>query len=256
MRLAGKVAIVTGAGSRRGIGRATALAMAREGADVAVCDLDEAGAEATAAAVRELGRRAIGLRVDVTDEAQVNAFVARVVADFGKIDILVNNAGITRPTPVMEITPAEWDLVQTVDLKSMFLVTRAVLPHMVAAQYGRIICLSSIAGKMGGGFFGSTHYAAAKAGAAGFAKSVARQMAKQGITCNAVAPGLVDTDIGVEAMDPEQRERIRQTIAQAVPMGRLASAEDIANGILFLASDEAAYITGHVLDINGGHLMD
>jgi 3-oxoacyl-[acyl-carrier protein] reductase len=256
MRLAGKVAIVTGAGSRRGIGRATALTLAREGAAVAAWDSDGSGAEETAALVVGLGRRALGLRVDVTDEAQVREAATRVRAELGAVDILVNNAGITRSTPLLEITAAEWDLVQNVDLRGMFFCTKAVLPGMIERRYGRIVCVSSIAGKMGGGFFGSSHYAAAKAGIAGFAKSVARQMARHGITCNAVAPGLADTDIGLDTLDPELREKVRETTKQAVPLGRLASPQDIAYAILFLASDEASYITGHELDVNGGHLMD
>ena len=256
MRLAGRVAVVTGAGSKRGIGRATALTLASEGADVAACDLDGPGAEETAALVRGLDRRALGLRMDVSDEEQVRATIARAQAELGPVDILVNNAGITRSTPLLDISAAEWDLVQDVDLRGTFFCTKAVLPGMIERRYGRIICVSSIAGKMGGGFFGSSHYAAAKAGIAGFAKSVARQMARYAITCNAVAPGLADTDIGLDTLDPELRERVRETTSQAVPLGRLASAQDVAYAILFLASDEAAYITGHELDVNGGHLMD
>lgn len=255
MRLADKVAIVTGAGSRRGIGRATALTLAREGAHVVVVDLNRPGAEETAAAIEDLGRRSLALGADLTDPEQVNGLVERARQVFGRVDILVNNAGITRPTPVLEIDEREWDLVQAVDLKSVFLCTRAVLPIMVEQRYGRIVCISSIAGQQGGGLFGSSHYAAAKAGITGFVKSVARQMARHGITCNAVAPGLVDTDIGAEAMDPDQRERVRQATIASVPLGRLATAGDIANGVLFLASDEAEYITGHELSINGGLRM-
>lgn len=256
MLLEGKVAIVTGAGSPRGIGRATALAMAREGADVAVADLNLAGAERTAAEVRELGRRALAISVDVTSEEQTLRMARETLAWGRRIDILANCAGITRPTPVQEISVEEWDLIVDVDLKGVFLCTRAVLPAMLEQRYGRIVSISSVSGKQGGGVFGSAHYCAAKAGVAGFTKAVARQMARYGITANAVAPGLIDTDITVGLVEEETRLRLRQQSLQSILLGRLGTAQEVAEAVVFLASDRAGYITGEEVDVNGGLHMD
>jgi|WetSurMetagenome_2_1015567.scaffolds.fasta_scaffold20245_3 3-oxoacyl-[acyl-carrier protein] reductase len=251
-RLAGRVAIVTGAGSPRGIGRASAVRLAQDGADVVVGDLDLAGAETVAGEVRALGRRSLAVRTDVTSEADVAALVQRALQEFGRIDILVNNAGITQPKRVSDITVADWEKVLAVNLKGTFLCSKAVLPTMLHQGYGRIVNLSSVSAKRGGGVFGGAHYSAAKAGILGFAKALAREVAAQGITVNSVAPGLVATDIRGGLEDPAtQRE-----MAKDIPARRLAKPEEVAAAIAFLASEDAAYITGEEIDINGGSHMD
>jgi len=256
MLLDGRIAIVTGAGSRRGIGHATALAMAREGADVVVADLNLPGAEQTAGEIRDLGRRAIAVAVDITSEEQTQRVASECLATFGRIDILANCAGITRPTPVHEISVAEWDLILNIDLKGVFLSVKAVLPAMMQQHYGRIVSISSVSGKQGGGVFGSAHYCAAKAGVAGFTKAVAKQMAGYGITANAVAPGLIDTDITAGIVDEATRRYYDDKAVQSILLGRKGRAEEVADLLTFLASDRAAYITGEEVDINGGLHID
>lgn len=256
MLLEGRAAIVTGAGTRRGIGRATALALAREGADIAIADLNLAGAEEIAAEVRGLGRRALVVAVDITREEQTRRMAAETREAYGRIDILANCAGITRPTPLMDITVDEWDLIMNVDLKGVFLCTKAVLPAMIAQNYGRIVSISSVSGKQGGGVFGSAHYCAAKAGVTGFMKAVAKQMARHGITANSVSPGLIDTDISVGLVEEDTRAELIEQSRRNILLGRLGSAEDVAAAIVFLASDRAAYITGEDLDVNGGLHID
>lgn len=254
--LEGRVAIVTGAASRRGIGRATALAMAREGADVAIADRDLVGAEETAAEIRSLGRRSLAVQVDVTSEDDTREMARKCAAWGERIDILANCAGLTRATPVHEITVEEWDLVVDVDLKGIFLCIKAVLPAMMEQRYGRIVSISSVSGKHGGGVFGSAHYCAAKAGVTGLTKAVAKQMASYGITANAVAPGLIKTDITVGLATEEFRQRMfTQTLGQ-IPLGRLGTPEDVAETMVFLASDRAGYITGEEVDVNGGLHID
>jgi len=256
MLLEGKAAIVTGAGTPRGIGRATALAMAREGADVLIADLNLVGAQEVAAEVRDLGRRALAIAVDVTSEEQTRRMASETRAAFGRIDILANCAGITRPTPVTDITVDEWDLIMNVDLKGVFLCTRAVLPTMIEQHFGRIVSISSVSGKQGGGVFGSAHYCAAKAGVAGFMKAVAKQMARHGITANSVAPGLIDTDIAVGLVDEGTRAGLIEQSRQSILLGRLGRPEEVADAVVFLASDRASYITGEELDVNGGLHID
>ena len=230
--------------------------MAREGADVVIADLNLSGAEQTAGEVREIGRRALAVAVDVTSEEETRRMARETLAGFGRIDILANCAGITRPTPLVEISVDEWDLILNVDLKSVFLCTKAVLPAMIEQRYGRIIWISSVSGKQGGGVFGSAHYCAAKAGVAGFMKAVAKQMAPHGITANAVAPGLIDTDITVGLVDEETRTRARARALENILLGRLGRAEEVADLIAFLASERAGYITGEEIDINGGLHID
>lgn len=251
-RLAGRVAIVTGAGSLRGIGRASAVRLAQDGADVVVGDLDLAGAETVAGEVRALGRRSLAVRTDVTSEADVATLVQRALQEFGRIDILVNNAGITQPKRVPDITVADWEKVLAVNLKGTFLCSKAVLPTMLQQGYGRIVNLSSVSAKRGGGVFGGAHYSAAKAGILGFAKALAREVAAQGITVNSVAPGLVATDIRGGLEDPGTQLEM----AKDIPARRLAKPEEVAAAIAFLASEDAAYITGEEIDINGGSHMD
>lgn len=250
--LKGRTAIVTGAGSRRGIGRSIALSLAEQGADVVICDLDLEGAKENAAEAAAKGVKTDAFRCNVVSEKDVAEVVKQTIEKFGKIDILVNNAGITQPVKVLNTSEADWDRIIGVNLKGTFLFSKAVVPVMTANGYGRIINMSSVSGKRGGGVFGGAHYSAAKADILGFAKALAREVAAQGVTVNSVTPGLVLTDIrgGIES-DEEQKK-----LAADIPVKRLCKAEEIAAAVCFLASEEAAYITGEEIDVNGGSHMD
>ena len=251
MSFQGKVVIVTGAGTPRGIGRAIALCLAAKGADIVVADMNLEGAKAIAQELQALGRKALSVQVNVTDEISVKAMVESVLKEFGRIDVLVNNAGITQPVKVLDTTVADWDRVLNVNLKGTFLCSKAVVPTMAAQKYGRIVSMSSVSGKRGGGVYGGAHYSAAKAGILGFSKALAREVVEDGITVNCVCPGLIDTDI--RAGLSEEKEMATRA---AVPMKRCGTPMEIAETVAFLASDEAAYITGEDIDINGGSHMD
>ena len=243
--LTGKVAIVTG--GARGIGKAVAEALYRAGATMVIADLDEANAAEVA---HGLGERALGVFVDVADSDAAQAMVDRAVSVFGKVDILVNNAGICKRRRLPEISEEEWDLVLGVNLKGDFLCCKAVLPYMIESRWGRIVNIASIAGKIGGLMVGS-HYAASKGGVLALTKSLAREVADFGITVNAVCPALAATDMsGLFA--PEEIENY----LKSVPLHRLATPEDVAQAVAYLCSQEASYVTGEVLDVNGGLLMD
>lgn len=252
MTLKGKIAIVTGAGSEKGIGQASALVLAQKGATVVVTDIDLSGAERTAQAVRQHGVEALALRVDVTNAREVGTLVEKTLREFKRIDILVNVAGITQPVSVLDTTEADWDRVLAVNLKGTFLCSKAVLPTMMAQKFGRIVNLSSVSGKRGGGVYGGAHYSAAKAGILGFSKALAREVAAFGITVNSVAPGLIATDIR-GGLEPPERQL---EMSKDIPCKRMGTPEEVAASIAFLASDEAAYITGEEIDINGGSHMD
>ncbi|MDK2924720.1 MAG: 3-oxoacyl-[acyl-carrier protein] reductase [Bacillota bacterium] len=252
MRLKDKVAIVTGGGSARGIGRATALTFAREGAKVVVQDINLAGAEAVAAEIRANGGQAIAVGGNVAVRADMEKMAETAVKTFGRIDILAHIAGITQSKKVLDMTNEDWDRIITVNLTGTFNAVKAVLPQMVAQRYGRIVAISSVSAKRGGGIFGGAHYSAAKAGVLGFIKNLAREVAEYGICANSICPGLIDTDITGGQMTPERREELRRDI----PLGRLGTAQDVANAVLFLASDESAYLTGEVMDVNGGSHID
>jgi NAD(P)-dependent dehydrogenase (short-subunit alcohol dehydrogenase family) len=253
-RLDGRTALVTGAGSERGIGREVARALAGAGARVALADLDEEGARRNAA---ELGECALGLQLDVTDPASVAGAVATTRERLGPVDVLVCSAGITRATALWDITVEEFDLVMGVNVRGSFLCVQAVLPDMRERGWGRVVLLGSQAGKQGGGVFGATHYACSKAALRGLCQGVAREMGPFGITCNVVAPGMVDTDIMVfGGATAERRDQIAAQVSANAPIRRIARPDDIAAAALFLASEEAGYVTGEVLDVNGGAYFD
>jgi 3-oxoacyl-[acyl-carrier protein] reductase len=244
MDFTGKVAIVTGSG--RGIGKAIAMKLAENGATVVINDVgDSAPAEQTAAEIKNLNRQAMAIMADVSSSADVAKMVETAIAAYGKVDILVNNAGITRDQLTMKMTDEEWDKVLAIDLKSVFLCTRAVLRPMLKQRSGRIISMSSVVGIIGNA--GQANYAAAKAGIIGFTKTIAKEVASRGITVNAVAPGFIDTPM--TQVLPEER---KQALMNNIPLGYLGTPRDIAETVAFLASEEARYITGQVIGVDGG----
>ena len=246
MQLANQVAIITG--GARGIGREIALAFAREGADLALFDVNPEQLEATAGELRGLNRRAEGLLVDVTDGKQVEDGVAKVLDKLGRIDILINNAGITKDSLLIRMDDAQWDRVLNINLKGTFLCTRAVAKHMLKQRRGRIVSVASIVGIIGNP--GQANYAASKAGIIGMTKAVAKELESRGITCNAIAPGFIKTEM-TEALPEEAKQRLQS----AIPMGTLGEPRDVAQAALFLVSEAARYITGHVLVVDGGLAM-
>ncbi|MCP9454651.1 MAG: 3-oxoacyl-[acyl-carrier-protein] reductase [Nitrospira sp.] len=246
MELAGKVAIVTGAA--QGIGRAIAERLAEDGADVVVADLDQARSSETVHAIEKLGRRALNVKVNVAEAGETKVMAAEVLKAWGRIDILVNNAGITRDGLLLRMKDEDWNLVLQVNLNGTFNCTKAVLPTMTKQRYGRIVNIASIVGVMGN--VGQANYAASKAAVIGFTKTVAREYASRNITVNAVAPGFIDT-----AMTHGLPADIKEALQKQIPLGRLGTPADVAAAVRFLVSDDATYITGHVLHVNGGMLM-
>ena len=245
MLLKDKVAIVTGAASLRGIGWATAKRFADEGARVALLDLDAAAAQGAAL---EIGASHRGYACDVRDEAACRATVQAVLREFGTVDILVNNAGVSQSLRLMDSSQQDYDLVMDVSVRGAYNMSRAVVPHMRSRRTGAIVCMGSVAAQRGGGVLGGPHYSAAKGAVQTLAKAMARELAPDGIRANAVAPGMVDTELLVGKID----EAGKRAVAQSTPLGRLATPLDIANACLFLASDLSAYVTGVVLDVSGG----
>lgn len=247
MLLDGKTALVTGAS--RGIGRAIALRLAAEGASVAINYAgNTAKAEETKAAIEAVGGKAALFQADVSDSAQVERMVAAVTEMFGTIDILVNNAGITRDGLLMRMKEEDFDAVLDTNLKGIFHVTKAVSKLMMKKRAGRIVNMASVVGIMGNA--GQTNYAAAKAGVIGFTKSAAREFAARGITVNAVAPGFIATD-----MTAAMPEKAKEATLAAIPLRRMGEPEDVANAVAFLVSDQASYITGQVVKVDGGMVM-
>ena len=248
MLLRDRTAAISGAASARGIGLATARLFAAHGARVAILDIDEAAARDAAAA---LGEGHLGIGCDVTKTASCQAAADAVIARFGGVDVLVNNAGVTQPVKTLEIDEASWDRIQDVNCKGVLFLSQAFLPHMRARRRGSIACMSSVSAQRGGGIFGGPHYSAAKAGVLGLAKAMAREFGPDGIRVNCVAPGLIQTDITGDTLTPEMKAEI----AAGIPLGRLGEAGDVAGIYLFLASDLSAYVTGAVIDVNGGMLI-
>jgi NAD(P)-dependent dehydrogenase (short-subunit alcohol dehydrogenase family) len=247
MDLKGRVALVTGAGS--GIGAATARALAGAGARVAVADLAVGAARATVEQIRQSDGRAEAVEVDVADPQRVRSMIAEIHSALGAISILVNNAGICPTTPLLEMTLEEWNRVLAVNLTGAFLVVQAVLPDMMADRWGRIINMSSLAGQVGGIIVGA-HYAASKGGLLALTKSLARFGAPYGITANAIAPGTVETPMRASFAPADQEKLLGAALVH-----RTATLDEITAGMLYLVSEEAAYVTGHTLAINGGAFM-
>jgi 3-oxoacyl-[acyl-carrier protein] reductase len=245
-QLANQIAVVTGAG--RGIGRAIALKFAAEGADVVVVSRTAENSEKVAAEIRALGRRAWAFAVDVADGAAVAAAGEKILAECGRVDVLVNNAGVTRDGLLMRMSEADWDMVLDTNLKGAFLFTKAFTRAFAKQRSGRIINVASIIGLIGNA--GQVNYAASKAGLIGFTKSVARELAGRGVTCNALAPGFIETD-----MTAVLNGEIRAELLKKIPLGVFGQAEDIAGAALFLAGPAGRYVTGQVLTVDGGMVM-
>jgi 2-hydroxycyclohexanecarboxyl-CoA dehydrogenase len=246
MGLSGRTAVVTGGAS--GIGRAIALRLARDGADVGILDVDVAGAGRVTREVTAIGRRALAVETEVASSASVRAAVERVHRELAPVGILVNAAGIASFVPLLQMTEETWDRLVAVHLKGTFNCTRAVLPDMIAARWGRVVSIASVAGLNGGGP-GLAHYAAAKAGIIGFTKAVALEMASFGITVNAIAPGLTDTPLLDRSGMPRE---VRERIVQQMPVGRIGAPDDIAAACAYLVAEDASFVTGQVLSPNGG----
>jgi len=246
MSLSARVALVTGAS--QGIGRACALKLAREGAAVAVAARNQEKLNELVSEITGTGGKAAAFALDVTDEEQVKSAMKAAISQLGKIDILVNNAGITRDQLVLRMKRADWNAVLETNLTSAYFCIQQVMSSMLKQRWGLIINISSVFGQMGQA--GQANYAASKAGLIGLTMAIAREVGSRNITCNAVAPGFIET-----AMTATLGDEFKQNAAKQIPLGRVGSVEDVASAVAFLASDEASYITGHVLNVNGGLLM-
>lgn len=245
MLLKNQVAIVTGGASTRGIGWATAKRFADEGARVVILGLDASAAQSAAAAI---GDQHLGFACDVRDEAACQAIVQKIISDLGQVDILVNNAGVSQSYRLMDSSQSDYDLVMDASVRGAYNMSRAVVPHFRSRKSGAIVCIGSVAAQRGGGILGGPHYSAAKGALQTLAKAMARELGPDGIRVNAIAPGMVDTDLLVGKIDEDGKKRVAGTI----PLGRLAQPLDIANACLYLVSDQSSYVTGVVLDVNGG----
>jgi len=246
VKLKGKVALVTGAA--QGIGRAVALLLARNGADIAVSDINLEKAEETAKEIELIGPRAMAIRVDVAQFNDVERMVEAILEKFGKVDILVNNAGVTRDKLILRMTEEDWDVVLNINLKGTFNCTKAVVRNMAKQRSGKIVSIASVVGEMGNA--GQVNYSASKAGVIGLTKTIAREFAQRGINVNAIAPGYIETP-----MTEVLPEKVKEDLKRLIPMERLGKPEDVAEAVLFLVSEESNYITGHVLNVNGGIYM-
>lgn len=247
--LHGRNALVTGAA--RGIGYAIALGLGQRGAAIAVCDIDRMAAQEAADRLAAEGIRAVGVQADVSNEDEVAAMVNEASRTLGDLHILVNNAGICSTAPLLEVSSQEWRRVMAIDLDSVFFCSRAVLPGMMDRRSGRIINIASVAGKRGGGLLGNSCYAAAKGGVIALTKGLAREAGPFGITANAISPGLTDTDM-TSILAPDARARV---LAE-MPLGRAGTPRDIAAAVCFLASDAGGFVTGEIMDVDGGFMRD
>lgn len=249
MKLTDKVAVVTGAG--RGIGRSIALELAAHGADCVIADIDEYSANRVAEEIRQLGRKTLAVKTDVSVQRDIETLVQTTLATFGRVDILINNAGVSSPLPLLDTSTEEFNRQIDINLKSVFYSCKAVFPAMMKQRSGKIVNIASIAGKRGGGIMGRSAYAAAKGGVIAFTKAVAREGAPFGINVNAITPGLTATEMTAHFTGEE-----REAIVKGIPLGRVGLPEDIARAVVFLVSDYADFITGEIMDVDGGFMMD
>lgn len=254
--LVNKTAIITGVAAPKSIGRATALRLAEEGANLVLNDINSVQLKDVVDKINAAGGKAVAVVGDVSEAVTAEKLAETALKTFGSCDILVNNAGVTESISLEELTEDRWERLLRINLKSVYLCTREALVLMKKQQQGRIINISSLAGRSGGSF-GSSHYAASKAGILGFTRAVAREVAPYGITVNAIAPGSIDTDIlkNKTSKDGRTPEEVRQYRIGRTPLNRLASAEEVASTIAFFASDDSSFVTGAVLDVNGGVFM-
>jgi 3-oxoacyl-[acyl-carrier protein] reductase len=240
------VALITGAA--QGIGKAVALLLAQNGADLVVSDINLEKAEGTTKEIESMGRKAMAIKVDVANYTDVDRMIQAVMERFGHIDILVNNAGIARDKLILRMTEEDWDAVLNINLKGTFNCTKAVIKHMAKQRSGKIVNIASVVGEMGNA--GQANYAASKAGVIGFTKTIAREFAQRGINVNAIAPGYIQTP-----MTDGLSEKVKEELKRLIPMERLGQPEDVAHAVLFLVSETSSYITGQVLNVNGGIYM-
>lgn len=247
----GQVVIVTGSGSPKGIGKTIAKTFAKQKAAVVIADMNEAGVQDTVNEIKAEGGEAMGVTVNVTDEASVQKMVDDIMEAYGRIDVLVNNAGISQKVTVEDMTLADIRKIFEVNMFGLFLCTQKCMKVMREQKYGRIVNLSSVSGKRGGGVFGGAHYSASKAAVLAFSKNLSREISAEGITVNSVCPGFINTEIW-KSLPKEDADKI----IDGIPMGRPGETQEVANAIVFLASKEASYITGEEIDINGGSHMD
>jgi len=244
--LEGKVSLITG--GARGIGKEIAMVFARNGSDIAICDVNLEEAEKTAQEIRDLGRESLAFKTDVTDSSQVQDMVDKILDKFNKIDILINNAGITKDNLLLRMSEDEWDKVIAVNLKGTFVCTKLVSKVMLKQRFGKMVNLASIIGIMGNA--GQANYAASKAGIIGLTKSVAKELASRNICVNAIAPGFIRTD-----MTSKLPEEVQKKMLSAIPLARFGEAKDVADLALFLSSESSSYITGQVIQVDGGMVM-
>ena len=247
----GQVVIVTGSGSPKGIGKTIAHTFAKQKAAVVVADMNETGVKDTVASIQEMGGEAMGVVVNITDKDSVEAITKAILDKYGRIDVLVNNAGISQKVTVEDMTLEDMKRIFEVNMFGLFLCTQACMKVMRAQKYGRIVNLSSVSGKRGGGIFGGAHYSASKAAVLAFSKNLSREISAEGVTVNSVCPGLINTEIW-KSLPKEDADKV----IDGIPMGRPGETQEVANAIVFLASKEASYITGEEIDINGGSHMD
>jgi len=246
LKLKGRVALITGAA--QGIGKSIALLLAQNGADIVVSDINLERAEETAKEIESIGSQAMAIKVDVANLKNVEQMVEAILEKFGKIDILVNNAGITRDKLILRMTEEDWDAVLNVNLKGTFNCTKVVVRHMAKQRSGKIVSIASVVGEMGNA--GQANYSASKAGVIGLTKTIAREFAQRRINVNAIAPGYIETP-----MTEILPEKVKEELKSLIPMERLGKPEDVAEAVLFLVSEESNYITGQVLNVNGGIYM-
>ncbi len=246
MKLKGKVALITGAA--QGIGKSVALLLARNGADIVVSDINLEKAEETAKEIESIGPKAMAVKVDVANFKDVEQMMEAILKKFGKIDILINNAGITRDKLILRMTEEDWDTVLDVNLKGTFNCMKAVTRHMAKQRSGKIVSIASVVGEMGNA--GQANYSASKAGVIGLTKTIAKEFAQRRINVNAIAPGYIETPM-TEALP----EKVKEELKRLIPMERLGKPEDVAEAVLFLVSEESNYMTGQVLNVNGGIYM-